>query len=187
MSMNMTDQRQVQGRVKTYVFDTSALIEYHNGRGTELQELLGHQSQTDARYLFHPVALAEIATQTSPEYFARRRMTDDQRQREARRRTHLLVLLLRRKPFPHGGGIRLEPYLFEYRDHVLLAEQRRGGGIVSFESGRGAEPAMADHHFIMTAYCQLQMGEDVRLVTRDYGMKRKAEDLGIKVLFAALR
>ena len=169
---------------RVYVLDTVALIDLYSRNGPDI--LAGLVDREKADFVFHPMALAEIATHTNVDYYAARGWDDGRTQRVAKERWRLLLLLIRREPFPHLADVLCNAYVFKGHEHVDFAMHRSSSmNHVAFTHG-SPSPAMADHQHIFTALVLARRGASVTLVTRDREMADCARGLGIDVVVPVL-
>jgi hypothetical protein len=191
-----------------YVFDTSALVSLAEKSG-QAQTWM-QQVQMGALCYFHPISLAEIATQSHPEYLMyTQKRSFERAQVESLRRRELLKALAFTKANPGPAGERLAerpPWLArrEFRRfdtstkalqhqrgtvyEQLIYEKRQRSHLYRAREGRVVVLAdMVDHMILSVAtFLWHEKGGGVTFVTRDLQLLEAAERVHVPTVYASV-
>lgn len=167
-------------QTRDWLFDTTALVAFFEGEdgirfGSAFPFAGNH------RFWYHPVTLAEIATQTNPDFWLTRSLSPPERIAKAKLRKRLLVLMLLQRPFPdeHGPTFRMVSLPDDYWARLASRRANTASKPIKFGSGR-ASPALADHQIMMSWEFTGVPVEEIMLVAKDVDMLRMAREWGIQ-------
>lgn len=181
------------------VLDTSALVQIfvHVARGGaglhRFRKAVGELWRPNVQFVFHPITLAELATNSHEEVLHGRmghRGPRPASEIALRAQAHKQALVALRacvegRPLTRDFAFRVLPLVPDWRDYVAVASQREDYKLLRCTAKSSVVPVagLTDHQILSVALSLIRDGYDAGFISGDRELLGAAERFGLPLLY----